>query len=169
MPNTFVAVLMGSDSDLPLMQTTLDVLTALQVPFEVKIPSAHRTPAATHAYVKDADTRGCGVFIAAAGLAAHLAGTVAGLTLKPVIGVPMDAGPLQGMDALLSTVQMPAGIPVACVAIGKTGAKNAAYLAAQMLALNNPALAERLAQERADNAASIQAKDQALQAQVRRG
>jgi len=169
MPNTFVAVLMGSDSDLPLMQTTLDVLTALQVPFEVKITSAHRTPAATHAYVKDADTRGCGVFIAAAGLAAHLAGTVAGLTLKPVIGVPMDAGPLQGMDALLSTVQMPAGIPVACVAIGKTGAKNAAYLAAQMLALNNPALAERLAQERADNAASIQAKDQALQAQVRRG
>jgi len=169
MPNTFVAVLMGSDSDLPLMQTTLDVLTALQVPFEVKITSAHRTPAATHAYVKDADARGCGVFIAAAGLAAHLAGTVAGLTLKPVIGVPMDAGPLQGMDALLSTVQMPAGIPVACVAIGKTGAKNAAYLAAQMLALNNPALAERLAQERADNAASIQAKDQALQAQVRRG
>jgi 5-(carboxyamino)imidazole ribonucleotide mutase len=169
MPNTFVAVLMGSDSDLPLMQTTLDVLTALQVPFEVKITSAHRTPAATHAYVKDADARGCGVFIAAAGLAAHLAGTVAGLTLKPVIGVPMDAGPLQGMDALLSTVQMPAGIPGACVAIGKTGAKNAGYLAAQMLALNNPALAARLAQERADNAASIQAKDQALQAQVRRG
>jgi 5-(carboxyamino)imidazole ribonucleotide mutase len=163
MSTAFVAVLMGSDSDLPLMQSTLEVLKALQIPYEVKITSAHRTPAATHAYVKNADVRGCAVFIAAAGLAAHLAGTVAGLTLKPVIGVPIDAGPLQGLDALLSTVQMPGGIPVACVAIGKAGAKNAAYLAAQIIAVTDTAVAQRLADERAANAAAIQAKDQALQ------
>ena len=162
----FIAVLMGSDSDLPLMQSTLDVLNSLQIPYEVKITSAHRTPAATHTYVKDADSRGCAVFIAAAGLAAHLAGTVAGLTLKPVIGVPIDAGPLQGMDSLLSTVQMPGGIPVACVAIGKAGAKNAGYLAAQILALQDSALAVRLAAERQANAAAIQAKDQELQAKL---
>ena len=114
---------MGSDSDLDVMQGTLEVLSKFNLPFEVKISSAHRTPADTHAYVADADARGCAVFIAAAGMAAHLAGTVAGLTTKPVIGVPIDAGPLQGMDSLLSTVQMPAGIPVATVAIGKAGAK----------------------------------------------
>ncbi len=163
MNKPFVAVLMGSDSDLATMQNTLDILDQLGVPCEVKITSAHRTPAATHAYVKEADERGCGVFIAAAGLAAHLAGTVAALTLKPVIGVPMDGGPLQGHDALLSTVQMPGGIPVACVAIGKHGAKNAAYLAAQILALNDAALMLRLAKERAANASEIMAKDRALQ------
>jgi 5-(carboxyamino)imidazole ribonucleotide mutase len=163
MNKPFVAVLMGSDSDLATMQSTLDILDQLGVTCEVKIASAHRTPAVTHAYVKEADERGCGVFIAAAGLAAHLAGTVAALTLKPVIGVPMDGGPLQGHDALLSTVQMPGGIPVACVAIGKHGAKNAAYLAAQILALNDAALAQRLAKERAANAAEIVAKDRALQ------
>ncbi len=164
MNSPFVAVLMGSDSDLPVMQSTLGVLDSLGIPREVKITSAHRTPDATHSYVKDADRRGCGVFIAAAGLAAHLAGTVAGLTIKPVIGVPLDAGPLQGMDSLLSTVQMPGGIPVGCVAIGKAGAKNAAYLAAQILALADPALAERLQAEREANARDVQAKDAALQA-----
>ena len=164
MSSPFVAVLMGSDSDLPVMQSTLGVLDSLGIPREVKITSAHRTPDATHSYVKDADRRGCGVFIAAAGLAAHLAGTVAGLTIKPVIGVPLDAGPLQGMDSLLSTVQMPGGIPVGCVAIGKAGAKNAAYLAAQILALADPALAERLQAEREANARDVQAKDAALQA-----
>ena len=107
MTKPFVAVLMGSKSDLPVIEKTLQVLNTLEVPFEVKITSAHRTPDATHAYVKDAESRGCSVFIAAAGMAAHLAGTVAGLTLKPVIGIPIDAGPLQGMDALLSTVMMP--------------------------------------------------------------
>ena len=163
MSEKFVAVLMGSDSDLPVMQTTLDVLKKLQVPYEVKITSAHRTPAATHSYVRDADGRGCAVFIAAAGLAAHLAGTVAGLTLKPVIGVPLDAGPLQGMDSLLSTVQMPGGIPVATVAIGKAGAKNAAYLAAQVIALSDEALAGRLATEREANAEAVIAKDKELQ------
>lgn len=159
----FVTVLMGSDSDLPVMQTTLDVLSSLEIPFEVKITSAHRTPQATHAYVEDADNRGCAVFIAAAGLAAHLAGTVAGLTLKPVIGVPLDAGPLQGMDSLLSTVQMPGGIPVACVAIGKAGAKNAAYLAAQILAVGDSELAERVKKDRKTNAEAVLSKDLALQ------
>jgi len=154
---------MGSDSDLPTMQATLDVLSKLEIPHEVKITSAHRTPAATHAYVKDADGRGCALFIAAAGLAAHLAGTVAGLTLKPVIGIPLDAGPLQGMDSLLSTVQMPGGIPVATVAIGKAGAKNAGYLAAQILALGDADLAERMRLEREENARAVKTKDVELQ------
>ncbi len=166
MNKPFVAVLMGSDSDLPTMQATLDVLGSLRVPFEVKITSAHRTPEATHAYVTDADQRGCGVFIAAAGLAAHLAGAVSAITVKPVIGVPMDGGPLKGMDALLSTVQMPGGIPVATVAIGKAGAKNAGYLAAQMLALADAELAERLRGERRRNAEAIQARDSSLQQEL---
>jgi 5-(carboxyamino)imidazole ribonucleotide mutase len=164
MSKPFIAVLMGSDSDLPVLQSTMDVLKSLEIPFEVKITSAHRTPAATHAYVKDADSRGCLVFICAAGLAAHLAGAVAGLTLKPVIGVPLDAGPLQGMDSLLSTVQMPGGIPVATVAVGKPGAKNAAYLAAQILALSDLELAARIRAEREANAVAVQAKDAELQA-----
>jgi 5-(carboxyamino)imidazole ribonucleotide mutase len=158
----FVAVIMGSDSDLPTMQKTLAVLDKLGILYEVKISSAHRTPDITHAYVKDADSRGCAVFVAAAGLANHLSGTVAALTLKPVIGVPMDAGPLKGQDALLSTVQMPGGIPVACVAIGSAGAKNAAYLAAQILALSDPDVAKRLADDRTQTAADIVAKDQAV-------
>lgn len=162
MSKPFVAVMMGSDSDLGTMQATLDVLDKLGVAYEVKIASAHRTPEATHAYVRSADKRGCAVFIAAAGLANHLSGTVAALTLKPVIGVPMAAGPLQGQDALLSTVQMPGGIPVACVAIGGPGAKNAAYLAAQILALADAQIGERLAVDREQAAAEILAKDQAL-------
>ena len=163
MNKPFVAILMGSDSDLPVMQATIDVLDSFGITREVKITSAHRTPAATHAYVKDAEARGCAIFIAAAGMAAHLAGTVAGLTVRPVIGVPIDAGPLNGMDALLSTVQMPGGIPVGCVAIGKAGAKNAGYLAVQVLATADAALADKLRQERADNAAAIQKKDEELQ------
>jgi 5-(carboxyamino)imidazole ribonucleotide mutase len=167
MAKLFVAILMGSDSDLPVVQNTLDILDALGVPHEVKITSAHRTPAATHAYVKEAEGRGCAVFIAAAGLAAHLAGTVAGLTLKPVIGIPMDGGPLNGMDSLLSTVQMPGGIPVATVAIGKAGAKNAAYLAAQMLALSDPAIAARLREDRESNMRQVQNKDAELQTKLK--
>ena len=164
----FVAVLMGSDSDLPVMQSTVDVLQSFGIKTEVRITSAHRTPDRTHAYVKDADARGCAVFVAAAGLAAHLAGTVAGLTLKPVIGVPMDGGPLNGMDALLSTVQMPGGVPVACVAIGTAGAKNAGYLAAQIMALQDSTIADRLKAERTANAKTIAEKDEALQKQPRR-
>jgi 5-(carboxyamino)imidazole ribonucleotide mutase len=159
----FVAVLMGSDSDLNVMKQTVDVLDKLSIPREVKITSAHRTPEATHAYVKDADKRGCEVFIAAAGLAAHLAGTIAGITVKPVIGVPMDGGSLGGMDALLSTVQMPSGIPVACVAIGNAGAKNAGYLAAQILALSDSAIATALLHDRAENARIVEDKNKNLE------
>ena len=158
----FVAVMMGSDSDLPVIQSTLDTLDKFGVTREVKITSAHRTPEATHAFVKDADERGCAVFIVAAGMAAHLAGTVAGLTIKPVIGIPIDAGPLGGMDALLSTVQMPGGIPVACVAIGKAGAKNAAYLAVQILAQSDPSLNEALRKDRDENARNLLDKNKLL-------
>jgi len=158
----FVAVLMGSDSDLPTMQETLNVLDRFGIPAELRVTSAHRTPNATHQYVGDAEKRGCGVFIAAAGLAAHLAGTVAGLTLKPVIGVPMDTGPLNGLDALLSTVQMPGGIPVATMAIGKAGAKNAGYLAAQILARLDPVLQRKLRKDRDDNARAILKKNETL-------
>ena len=161
--DTFVAVLMGSDSDLPTMQATLDVLDKFGVAREVQISSAHRTPALTHAYVKDADKRGCRVFIAAAGLAAHLAGTIAGLTIRPVIGVPMDAGPLQGFDALLSTVQMPGGIPVAGMAIGKAGAANAGYLAVQILAQHDAGLAQKLRKDREKNEQAIKEKNKAVQ------
>nr|VFJ99106.1 MAG: 5-(carboxyamino)imidazole ribonucleotide mutase [Candidatus Kentron sp. H]VFJ99290.1 MAG: 5-(carboxyamino)imidazole ribonucleotide mutase [Candidatus Kentron sp. H]VFK04603.1 MAG: 5-(carboxyamino)imidazole ribonucleotide mutase [Candidatus Kentron sp. H] len=158
----FVALLMGSDSDLPMLQGARDVLTQLGIPFELKITSAHRTPEATRRYVQEADERGCAVFIAAAGLAAHLAGAVAALTCKPVIGIPIETGPLNGIDALLSTVQMPGGIPVATVAIGKAGAKNAAYLAAQILALSDPELSDRLWAARRANAEDIQEKDARL-------
>jgi 5-(carboxyamino)imidazole ribonucleotide mutase len=158
----FVAILMGSDSDLDVMTQTVDVLDSLGVPREVRITSAHRTPEATHEYVKDAEKRGCSVFIAAAGLAAHLAGTVAGLTTRPVIGVPMAGGSLGGMDALLSTVQMPSGIPVACVAIGSAGAKNAGYLAAQILAQSNEGIARALVDDRADKARQVQEKNASL-------
>lgn len=161
----FVAILMGSDSDLPTMRITFDTLKQLGIRAEVNVLSAHRTPDQTHAYVKDAESRGCAVFIAAAGLAAHLGGVVASLTVRPVIGVPMDGGPLQGMDALLSTVQMPGGIPVGCVAIGKAGAKNAGYLAAQILGITNSEIAENLRAERIKNANSIVEKNQAIKSE----
>jgi 5-(carboxyamino)imidazole ribonucleotide mutase len=148
MTKPFIAILMGSDSDWEVMQLTVEVLNKFQVPFEVKVLSAHRTPEMTHQYVKEADGRGCAVFIAAAGLAAHLAGTIAALTIRPVIGVPMAAGSLKGLDALLSTVQMPGGTPVATVAIGSAGAKNAGYLALQILSLQNDKLAQQLREER---------------------
>ncbi|MGX5175376.1 5-(carboxyamino)imidazole ribonucleotide mutase [Aliikangiella sp. IMCC44653] len=167
MSNVFVAILMGSDSDWPVMENTLKVLQDLGIKAEVKVTSAHRTPAATHEYVKDAESRGCQVFICAAGLAAHLAGAVAGLTTRPVIGVPMDGGPLNGQDALLSTVMMPAGVPVATVAIGKAGAKNAGYLAAQMLGVADPAVAQRVADDRKANAEAVIAKDAALNAKLK--
>ena len=155
----FVAILMGSDSDLPVMKSTVDVLKSFGIEYEVRITSAHRTPEDTRAYVSDADSRGCAVFIAAAGMAAHLAGAVSAHTLKPVIGVPIDAGPLQGFDALLSTVQMPGGIPVAGVAIGKAGAKNAGYLAVQILGVSDETLHRALIDERQANAEAIRQKN----------
>jgi len=160
-----VAILMGSDSDLPVMKAAIEVLERFSIRTEVKISSAHRTPEATRVYVKDAEVRGCAVFIAGAGLAAHLAGAVAAATTRPVIGVPLDAGSLGGLDSLLSTVQMPGGVPVACVAIGKAGAKNAGYLAAQILALKDDELAESVAAEREQTARGVRQKDEALQKQ----
>jgi 5-(carboxyamino)imidazole ribonucleotide mutase len=162
MSKPFVAIVMGSDSDLPVMEACFDVLRTFDIPFEARITSAHRTPEVTKSFVQDAEQRGCGVFIAAAGMAAHLAGAVSATTVRPVIGVPMNAS-MDGLDALLSTVQMPAGIPVASVAIGKAGAKNAAYLAAQILSVSDPALMQKLRDERAANAEQIYAKDAALQ------
>ena len=162
MSSPFVAILMGSDSDLPVMKAGCEVLKNLGVRYEVRVTSAHRTPEDTRDFILDAEQRGCAVFIAGAGMAAHLAGAVAAHTLKPVIGVPIDSGPLQGLDSLLSTVQMPGGVPVATVAIGKAGAKNAGYLAAQMLALADEALHGRLLAERAANAESIRQKNHNL-------
>lgn len=165
MSKPFVAIVMGSDSDLPVMENSFAILRSFGIPFEARITSAHRTPEITKDYVKDAEARGCAVFIAAAGMAAHLAGAVSAATVKPVIGVPMNAS-LDGLDALLSTVQMPAGIPVATVAIGKAGAKNAAYLAAQILSVADPAMGDKLRDERAANGEQIAAKDAALQASL---
>ena len=166
MNKPFIAILMGSDSDLPVMEASFEVLKKFEVPFEVKVSSAHRTPEATHRYVKDADQRGCAAFICAAGMAAHLVGAVAANTLKPVIGVPINSS-LDGLDALLSTVQMPGGIPVATVAIGKAGAKNAAYLAAQIIGVSDTVLHQKLLDERADNARAILEKDAALQEKLK--
>jgi len=158
----FVAILMGSDSDLPIMQHTIDTFIAEEIPFEVKITSAHRTPEQTKAYVVEAENRGVGVFICAAGLAAHLAGAVAAYTIKPVIGVPLSAGVLDGWDALLSTVQMPGGIPVATVAVGKAGAKNAAILAMQILALGDKNIAEKLVQMKMAQKQAVIEKDKII-------
>lgn len=163
---SWVAILMGSDSDWPVMQAARQTLSDLGIESEVRVTSAHRTPEATSSYVADAQARDCGAFICGAGMAAHLAGAVAAQTVRPVIGVPVDSGPLNGADALLSTVQMPGGIPVATVAIGKAGAKNAAYLAAQMLALADPALMQRLLDDRAANAAKVEKQNDKLQSKL---
>ncbi len=164
---SFVAVLMGSESDWPVMQNCAAVLDRLGIDNEVRIASAHRTPEATAAYVADAVNRGCAAFVCGAGMAAHLAGAVAAHTVRPVIGVPIDSGPLSGFDALLATVQMPGGIPVATVAVGKAGARNAGYLAAQMLAVKDAALTTGLEQDRAENRAKIKAQNERLQAELR--
>ncbi len=161
MSQPFVAVLMGSDSDLPVMEATIAVLRQLDIPFEAKITSAHRTPAVTHDYVNSADQRGCAVFIAAAGMAAHLAGALAAHSNLPVLGIPVDAGPLKGQDALLSTAMMPPGIPVGTLGIGSSGAKNAALLAARILALSDPDLRQRLRAHRDADRDKTLAKDRA--------
>ncbi len=163
MSKPFVAILMGSESDLSIMQGAGDILDKLEVPYEIKITSAHRTPANTQQYIADVESRGCRVFISGAGMAAHLAGATAAQTTRPVLGVPIDSGPLQGMDSLLSTVQMPAGIPVGTLAIGKAGARNAGYLAAQILSLADDDLAQRIKAERREKAESVQNQDAELQ------
>jgi phosphoribosylamine---glycine ligase len=139
-----VLILMGSDSDAPVMKNAVDVLRELGVASEMTVASAHRSPARVMRLVAEAPARGVRVFIVGAGAAAHLAGVVAAHTALPVIGVPIDSSPLQGFDALLSTVQMPPGVPVATVAVGKAGATNAGVLAAQMLALADAELAARV-------------------------
>lgn len=159
----WVAVLMGSSSDWPVMQSTTEILSGFDIEYEVRVTSAHRNPEQTADYVRSAESRGCQVFICAAGLAAHLGGAVAANTTKPVIGVPMDGGPLSGFDALLSTVQMPGGIPVATVAIGKAGAKNAGYLAAQILALANDNLKKRIKTDREKSVERVEEQNASIQ------
>jgi len=145
-----IGVVMGSSSDAGVMQGCADTLTQLEIGYEVKVLSAHRTPKESKQYADSAAERGIEVIIAGAGWAAHLAGFMAAHTILPVIGVPIDSSPLKGLDALLATVQMPPGVPVATVSLGKGGAKNAAVLAAQILALKRPAIAERLLAYRED-------------------
>ena len=158
-----VCIVMGSDSDLKVMEGCVNKLDAFGVPYDVRIVSAHRTPAAAEALSKNAAADGYGVIIAAAGKAAHLGGVLAAYTTLPVIGVPMATSVMGGMDSLLSIVQMPKGIPVATVAID--GADNAAILAAQMIALSDEALAARLKAFKADMAAEVTAKDEKVRAQ----
>ena len=155
-----VGIIMGSDSDLPIIQKAVDVLRSFEVPFEVHIYSAHRTPAEAGDFAASARANGFGVLIAAAGMAAHLAGAIAANTTLPVIGIPCKGPVLDGMDALLATVQMPTGIPVATVAVN--GGANAALLAIQILAVSDAALAEKLDAKRAADAAAVLAKDAAV-------
>ena len=145
-----IGVVMGSSSDAEVMQGCAETLKQLGIDYEVKVLSAHRTPNESKEYADSAAERGLEVIVAGAGWAAHLAGFMAAHTILPVIGVPIDSSPLQGLDALLATVQMPPGVPVATVSLGKGGAKNAAVLAAQILALKSPAIAERLRDYRED-------------------
>lgn len=159
-----VGILMGSASDLPVVKKAIDTLASLEIPYEVHIYSAHRTPAEATAFSKNARKNGFGVMIAAAGMAAHLAGAVAANTTLPVIGIPCKSVNLDGLDALLSTVQMPSGIPVATVAID--GATNAALLAAEILSLSDDALTEKLENRRKAEAAAILEKDAALLASL---
>ena len=155
-----VGIIMGSDSDLPIIQKTVDMLKSFGVPYEVHIYSAHRTPVEARDFALSARSKDFGVLIAAAGMAAHLAGAIAANTTLPVIGIPCKGPVLDGMDALLSTVQMPTGIPVATVAIN--GGANAALLAMQILAVSDAALAEKLDQKRTSDASAVLAKDAAV-------
>ena len=155
-----VAVLMGSDSDFERLEPCIAKLRALEIPFEARVLSAHRSPTALGTYVEEAPARGVRVFICAAGGAAHLAGCVAAKTDLPVLGIPMDNPPLGGLDALLSTVQMPGGVPVATFGAGSGGPVNAALMAARILALGDPGLAERLVKFREDQASKVRAKDE---------
>jgi 5-(carboxyamino)imidazole ribonucleotide mutase len=166
MQKPLVGIIMGSDSDLPLMQEALKILDAFGIAYEVHISSAHRTPERTSRFAKTARDRGIEVIIAGAGWAAHLAGVIAAETTLPVIGVPIDSSSLKGLDALLSMVQMPGGIPVATMTIGKAGAKNAALFASQILALKYPELQQMLLDYKQKMAAEVEAKDAALQKQL---
>lgn len=158
-----VGIVMGSDTDFPVMSQAGETLTKFGIPFEMQVLSAHRTPSLAHEYATRAASRGLKVLIAAAGGAAHLAGVVAANTTLPVIGVPMATSTLNGLDALLATVQMPSGIPVATMAIDKAGAANAAIFAAEILALSNPEIARKLVLHKESLARSVEEKNARLQ------
>jgi len=157
-----VGIVMGSDSDIPVMEAAFQTLDSFDVPYEAHILSAHRSPDETAAYARSAAERGLKVLIAGAGWAAHLAGVLAAGTILPLIGIPIDSSPLKGMDALLSTVQMPPGIPVAAMAIGKGGAQNAALFAVQILALQEPVLAGKMRTHKKNMAEGVTARDRKL-------
>ncbi len=161
-----VLVMMGSDSDLPVMAEAAKILTKLEIGHEVVVTSAHRTPERTAEIIRRAPERGVKVFIAGAGAAAHLAGVVAAHTTLPVLGVPLASSDLNGLDALLATAQMPAGIAVGTLAIGKAGAANAAWLAASILSVSDERLAQRLADERRKMAEKVVAKSEAAQTKL---
>lgn len=159
-----IAIIMGSDSDLPIVEKAINVLVEFGVPYEAHVFSAHRTPVEAAEFTRKARENGFGAIIAAAGMAAHLAGAIAANTTLPVVGIPVSSGNLGGIDALLSTVQMPTGIPVATVAVN--GAANAALLCLQMLAINDASLAEALDKKRAADKAKVLEKDAALEAKL---
>ena len=159
-----VGIVMGSDSDLPIVQKGIDMLKSLEIPYEVHIYSAHRTPVEARDFAVNARTNGFGAIICAAGMAAHLAGAIAANTTLPVIGIPCNGGMMDGLDALLATVQMPTGIPVATVAIN--GAGNAALLAAQIIAVSDPEVAAKLDAKRAADAAKVLEKDRTIAANL---
>jgi len=163
-----VAVLMGSASDWPVVRPAVEVLRSLGLRFEVHVSSAHRTPERTAELVRRAEGAGARVFICAAGMAAHLAGVVAALTTRPVLGVPLPGGVLDGVDALLSTVQMPPGIPVATFAVGSAGARNAAYFAGQIVGLENSRTAAAVVEERRRGAAKVKASEMAVADDLRK-
>ncbi len=162
-----VSIVMGSDSDLEVMREAAKALEEFGIAYEIDITSAHRSPARTSEFARQAAGRGIKVIIAGAGGAAHLAGVIAAETTLPVIGVPMPSSSLQGLDALLATVQMPAGIPVATLAIGKAGAANAGILAAQILALSDPAIAKKMAAHKEKHARGVEEKSNKLKSQSR--
>ena len=157
-----IGIIMGSDSDMPVMQACADQLKKFGIPYEINVASAHRTPAKAMEYAETARDRGLKAIIAAAGMAAHLAGVLAAHTTLPVIGVPIDASSLNGLDALLSTVQMPPGVPVATMGIGKAGAKNAAILAAQMIGISDESMAAKLAEFKKEMVAQVEEKARKL-------
>jgi len=152
----FVSILMGSKSDYDVVKKCTDVFDKFDILYEVIITSAHRSPERTKKYIKDAEAKGASVFICAAGMAAHLAGVVASFTLKPVVGVPMKGGLMDGVDSLLSTVQMPGGMPVATVAVGSAGAINSAYIAMQILAINDEDIYAKLKNDRLSKIENIE-------------
>jgi phosphoribosylaminoimidazole carboxylase PurE protein len=166
MANPLVALLMGSDSDLPTVKEACAVLQEFGVAFEAHVLSAHRSPEDLVAFVRKAEGAGLRVFIAAAGGAAHLAGVVAANTTRPVIGIPIQTSNLGGLDSLLSTVQMPGGVPVATMAIGAGGARNAGLFAVQILALSDPALAMKLQEHRTKQAEQVRQKDRKIQSEL---